>query len=99
VLVVPLVPLAMLLTAVAGLSGAFMPQIAGWFALPARLLLTYMLDIVHMLSNIPAVLIHRSVSVFYMIALYAVVLVITVILYRRLPKRASRALEESQPTA
>jgi competence protein ComEC len=99
VLVVPLVPLAMLLTAVAGLSGAFMPQIAGWFALPARLLLTYMLDIVHMLSNIPAVLIHRSISVFYMIALYAVVLVITVILYRRLPKRASRALEESQPTA
>src|SRR6266404_8669704 len=45
-LVVPLVPIAMLLSAVAGLFGAFVPQIAGWFALPARLLLTYMLDIV-----------------------------------------------------
>ena len=94
VLVVPLVPLAMLLAAVAGLFGAFVPQIAGWFAFPARLLLTYMLDIVHMLSNIPSVLIHRSISGFYMIALYAVVLAVTIVLYRRLPKRTNLTAEE-----
>ena len=98
VLVVPLVPLAMLLAAVAGLFGAFVPQIAGWFALPARLLLTYMLDIVHMLSSIPAVLIHRSISVFYMIALYAVVLAVTIVLYRRLPNRTNLTVEELSTT-
>ena len=98
VLVVPLVPLAMLLASVAGLFGAFVPQIAGWFALPARLLLTYMLDIVHMLSSIPAVLIHRSISVFYMIALYAVVLAVTIVLYRRLPNRTNLTVEELSTT-
>jgi len=98
VLVVPLVPLAMLLAAVAGLFGAFVPQIAGWFALPARLLLTYMLDIVHMLSSIPAVLIHRSISVFYMIALYVVVLAVIIVLYRRLPKRTNLTAEELSTT-
>ena len=98
VLVVPLVPLAMLLASVAGLFGAFVPQIAGWFALPARLLLTYMLDIVHMLSSIPAVLIHRSISVSYMIALYAVVLAVTIVLYRRLPKRTNLTAEELSTT-
>ena len=98
VLVVPLVPLAMLLAAVAGLFGAFLPQIAGWFAFPARLLLTYMLDIVHMLSSIPAVLIHRSISVFYMIALYIVVLAVTIVLYRRLPNRTNLTVEELSTT-
>lgn len=72
-LVVPLVPLAMLFSAVAGTAGMLVPQTAGWLALPARLLLTYMLDIVHMLSNIPSVLIHRAISVSYMIAVYGVV--------------------------
>jgi competence protein ComEC len=99
VLVVPLVPLAMLLTAVAGAAGAFMPQIAGWFALPARLLLTYMLDVVHMLANIPSVLIHRSISAAYMIMIYVLVLALTMILYRRLPKRIDSSLEETQPLA
>ena len=73
-LVVPLVPLAMLFSAAAGLAGAFVPAIAGWLAFPAKLLLTYMLDIVHMLSNIPSVLIHRSISLPYMIGLYLLVL-------------------------
>jgi competence protein ComEC len=72
-LIVPLVPLAMLFSAVAGTVGMLAPQIAGWFALPARLLLTYMLDIVHILSSIPSVLIHRAISTGYMIAVYSVV--------------------------
>jgi competence protein ComEC len=86
VLVVPLVPLAMLLSAVAGVTGMLVPQIAGWFALPARLLLTYMLDIVHMLANIPSVLIHRAISLSYMLVIYAVVLAVVLITYRKAPK-------------
>jgi competence protein ComEC len=78
-LIVPLVPLAMLFSAVAGTVGMLAPQIAGWFALPARLLLTYMLDIVHILSSIPSVLIHRAISTGYMIAVYSVVVGLIVI--------------------
>lgn len=86
-LVVPLVPLAMLLSAAAGLSGMLAPQIAGWVALPARLLLTYMLDIVHMLSSLPSVLIHRSISLAYMLALYLVVLILVFINQHKFSKR------------
>lgn len=85
-LVVPLVPLAMLLSAMAGAAGALAPQIAGWLAWPAKILLTYMLDIVHMLADIPSVLIHRSISLSYMLALYGLVLGLLIITYKKLPK-------------
>lgn len=54
-LVVALIPLAMLLSLVAGLAGMLIGNVAGWFAWPASVLLTYMLDIVNMLSRIPHV--------------------------------------------
>lgn len=53
VLVVALVPLAMLLSLVAGLAGMFFPAVAGWFAWPATILITYMLDISALLSRVP----------------------------------------------
>jgi competence protein ComEC len=92
-LVVPLVPLAMLLSAIAGAAGAVVPQIAGWFALPARIILTYMLDIVHIMSNLPSVLIHRSISLPYMLTIYGAVLFMLVIGYRKLPRKVSEAAE------
>lgn len=97
-LVVPLVPLAMLLSAIAGAGGAIVPQIAGWFALPARLLLTYMLDIVHIMSNLPSALIHRSISLPYMLAIYAFVLLAITAMYRKLPKRKAFGEEALQIT-
>lgn len=97
-LIVPLVPLAMLLSAVAGAAGAIVPQIAGWFALPARLLLTYMLDIIHLLANLPSVLIHRSISLPYMLAIYGMVLVVIAIMYRKLPKKQTASPEALQIT-
>lgn len=83
VLVVPLVPLAMLLSAIAGTAGAFIPQFGGWFALPARLLLTYMLDIVHLLASLPSVLIHRSISLKYMLGLYSIVVLLIIAIYKK----------------
>jgi competence protein ComEC len=53
VLVVALVPLAMLLCLIAGLAGMLLPVMASWFAWPARLLLTYMLDAANLLSRVP----------------------------------------------
>lgn len=53
VFVAAFVPLAMLLCAIAGLAGMLVPFIAGWFAWPARIVLTYMLDAAQLLSRIP----------------------------------------------
>lgn len=52
-LVATLIPIAMLLTFIAGLAGMFAPLIAGWLAWPAKLLLTYMLDTATLLSKVP----------------------------------------------
>jgi competence protein ComEC len=93
-LVVPLVPLAMLLAAVAGGAGMIAPQLAGWFALPAKLLLTYMLDVVHLLANLPSVLIHRSISLQYMLAIYGLVLVLLLVTYHKLPRSKNLAQQE-----
>lgn len=85
-LIVPLVPVAMLVSTIAGIFGAFLPEIAGWFALPAKLLLTYMLDVVRLLSNVPSALVHRAISTAYMIGLYSLALLAVFIAYRKLPK-------------
>jgi competence protein ComEC len=73
-LVVALIPLAMLLSLIAGLAGMLVGAIAGWFAWPAQLLLTYMLDVVTMLSRIPHVFQqNRYLSAIDMAAWYGVV--------------------------
>jgi competence protein ComEC len=59
VLVVALVPLAMLLCLFAGLSGMLLPQLVGWIAWPAKVLLDYMLDTAHMLANVPHVFVQN----------------------------------------
>lgn len=51
--VAAMVPAAMLACAVAGLAGMVLPAVAGWFAWPARYVLTYMLDAAHLLSRLP----------------------------------------------
>jgi competence protein ComEC len=71
VLVVAFVPLAMLLCMFAGLAGMLVPALAGWIAFPARLLLTYMLDIAAMLSRIPHVFVQNlALSLVSLAALY-----------------------------
>lgn len=59
VLVVTLVPLAMLLSAIAGLAGMIIAPFAGWVAWPARSLLSYMLDVAHLLSHIPHIFVQN----------------------------------------
>jgi competence protein ComEC len=53
VLVAAFVPLAMLVCTVAGLAGMWLPELAGWFAWPARFLLDYMLQAAAALSRVP----------------------------------------------
>jgi len=82
VLVVALVPLAMLLSLIAGLAGMFIAPVSGWFAWPARILLTYMLDIAHLLSRIPHIFVqHIGLAVGEMLALYFLIVGITILLW------------------
>ncbi|HSW66711.1 MAG TPA: ComEC/Rec2 family competence protein [Bacillota bacterium] len=52
-LVAAAVPLAMLLCLIAGLAGMLVPALAGWLSWPAKVLLTYMLDVAGWLSRLP----------------------------------------------
>ena len=82
VLVVALVPLAMLVTLIAGLAGMLLPALAGWLAWPARIILTYMLDIATMLSRIPHVFVQNiSFSWQQMVFCYASLAFVTTSLH------------------
>ncbi|MGH7240758.1 MAG: ComEC/Rec2 family competence protein [Candidatus Saccharimonadales bacterium] len=84
VLVVALVPLAMLLTLIAGLAGMLVPAVVGWLAWPARILLTYMLDIATMLSHLPHVFVQNiGFSTWQMLASYALIGLTSLALYRK----------------
>lgn len=84
VLVAAFVPLAMLLCLFAGLAGMLAPALAGWVALPARLLLTYMLDIAALLSRIPHVFAeHLQFSLLQLLSFYALVAAIVGTMWRK----------------
>lgn len=86
-LIVPLIPWAMLLSALAAISGAVMPELAGWTAWPAHMLLTYMLDIIHLLAGIPAIFLHVSISPTTMISAYLLIATTVVIGHRKLKNK------------
>jgi competence protein ComEC len=53
ILILPLVPLAMLLTFIAGIAGLLLPGIAMFLGLPAQLILTYMTMTAEYVGSIP----------------------------------------------
>ena len=86
-LVVPLIPFAMMFSAIAAGAGMIIPAFAGWFAWPANLLLTYMLDVARLLSDIPGIFLHRSVSVVGMLGLYSIIMLAVLLVQRhKIPK-------------
>ncbi len=82
-LIVPLVPLAMLLSFIAGIGGMLTPAIAGWFAWPATVLMTYMLDVVTLMSAIPHASIMQKVNVTQLAILYLLILLCMLIWWRK----------------
>lgn len=86
ILIVPLVPLGMLLALAAGLAGMLLPVLSGLIALPAKILLTYMLDLVQLMSQIPHVLVQRHVSLVTMLFLYGCVLVFVLTLWHKVQR-------------
>lgn len=97
VLVAAFVPLAMLLSVIAGLAGMLVTPIAGWFAWPCVIILTYMLDTAHILASIPHVFRENVyISATGMIAMFGVVVGTNLLLYSRLRKNPDiiRAIKE-----
>lgn len=83
-LVALFIPIAMLLSFIAALAGMATPLMAGWFAWPAQIVLTYMIDMTTLLSRIP----HSFQSNVYlgwldMAVCYGLVLIGLSLLYRR----------------
>lgn len=75
IIIVPLVPYAMLFGLFAGLTGMSIPAIAGWFALPARLLLDIMLWLTSWFAKWPHAMIDKTISAANLAYLYAVLLI------------------------
>ncbi len=82
-LVVPLIPLAMLVSTIAAAAGMWLAPIAGWLAWPANILLTYILDVVRLFSSIPSIFLHKSISLASMLYVYALVLIVIAIAHKR----------------
>ena len=88
-LVIPFIPVAMLLALVAGLGGMLAPVVAGWLAWPAKLLMTYMLDIAALLSRVPhAFMGNIAFSVGAMVLAYAILGFICLVLWSKTRKTA-----------
>jgi len=84
VLVAAFVPLAMLCSLVAGLAGMIIPGFAGWVTWPATWVMTYMLDMVHILSKVPhAFMEHIGFSAWMLAVSYAVVGIVLLISWHK----------------
>lgn len=87
VLVVPLVPFGMLFSLFSGIAGMVNFVLSGLFALPARLLLGYMLSVSKLLSKVPYANIAVSITAIQMIILYILMVVLIVLLHIKVKNR------------
>ena len=81
-LVLPMVPLAMLLSFVGGLAGMLVPAFSGWLAWPADLLLKLMLAIVDQFARLPWAGTTFRINVVAMLAMYTCIIGVTLALKR-----------------
>jgi competence protein ComEC len=82
-LVVWLIPLAMLLTVVAGLAGMLVPMVAGWVAWPATILLAYILELVGLLARLPYASVGISITAWHMVLSYACIVFIVYVWWQK----------------
>lgn len=87
-LVVPLVPMAMGLSFIAGLAGMLLPSLAGWAAWPATFLMTYMIDVVQLLAHLPHASVGTRINAGQLALAYSLVVVIALIWWQKSTKRS-----------
>jgi len=83
ILVLPLIPLAMLTTFIAGLGGIFWPHITGWLAWPAGFVLTFIIDMTRLLARAPWALQEATMTGPQTSAVYLSILVLVIALKHR----------------
>ncbi|MBA2279089.1 ComEC/Rec2 family competence protein [Candidatus Saccharibacteria bacterium] len=83
ILVVPLIPIAMLLSFVAGVAGMLVPALSGWLAWPAKWLLTYLLDIANLVARIPHMQYSVKINFVIMALFYLIAATLTYIWWRK----------------
>ena len=79
----PLIPLAMLLTTIAGVSAMLLPGLAPLLTLPAEVVLSYIVAVVRMLSSLEWAMVEVSISPGLMSAIYAIYIAVVVYVWRR----------------
>lgn len=82
-LVVPTVPFAMLLSFVSAGVGMVMPLWGGIVALPARLVLSYILEVAQLFSGLPHAVSEQYITPMQMLLLYVMILGVLLLLYLR----------------
>lgn len=89
-LVVAFIPLAMLLGLFAALAGMLAAPVAGWFAWPATILLTYMLDTARILANLPNVFVEGiGLSLWQMLAFYFMIIATMLFMYFKVKDKSA----------
>lgn len=89
--VVPFIPLAMAAALGAGIASLLVPAIAGWFALPARLILEYIVSASRFFASLSWAKQDVAISQIEMYAVYATILFAGIVLYNRLGYRLREA--------
>ncbi len=93
-LIVPLVPLAMLLSLISGLAGMIVAPFASWLAWPARVLMSYMFEIINILSRVPKALIELSMPLWAMIILYLAICLLCLRLWQKTSPKYAKITDE-----
>ena len=93
--IVPIVPLAMLLSLFAGLGGMLFPVLGGLIAFPATIVLTYMLDLVALFARVPGALVKTSISLSSTIYVYLLVIFMILVLRKSIVRRYARITERN----
>lgn len=83
ILVGPLIPFAMAATAIAGVAGMLVPALAPIFAVPASVIIGYVVVVVEWLSGIEWAQLHATVTLPIVIAWFGIVLVAAIYVWQR----------------
>lgn len=82
-LILPLVPLAMLLTFMAGIGALIVPDLSTWFGLPAYWVLHYMTSIIGFIARLPWAASEVTLSIASAMLCYAAIVAVCLYMWRK----------------
>ncbi len=82
-LVLPLIPIVMVLTFCAGITGLFLPGLATLFGFPAAIILRYMTSVISFIANLPGAQGTVSINVMTVSMAYSLLIACAYLLWRK----------------